>query len=120
VLGARAAGGAEMLADLPLGELANARWRLELTLPAAGGGKRVPLPPVLEPSANSGTVVTSLAAAAADPAAKPGRGQGARGARIRRPTRAAVRPEARGGQDPPGSEEPKPEEPDPQEPALKK
>jgi hypothetical protein len=73
-MGARAAGGAEMLADLPLGELANARWRLELTLPAAGGGKRVPLPPVLEASANSGTVVTSLAAAAADPAAKAGTG----------------------------------------------
>jgi poly(ribitol-phosphate) beta-N-acetylglucosaminyltransferase len=59
--------------SVPLGELVDGRWRLELILPSTGVGKPVALPLALDVSA-SGAVVEHLAAAAAHLAAKrPGR-----------------------------------------------
>ncbi|WP_030948325.1 glycosyltransferase family 2 protein [Streptomyces sp. NRRL S-646] len=73
-LTARVTGEAELRAGLPLGELVGGQWRLELILPPAGAGKPVALPLALDVSASGGAVVKSLAAAAADLAAKdPGR-----------------------------------------------
>ncbi|MFJ9250968.1 glycosyltransferase family 2 protein [Streptomyces sp. NPDC101776] len=73
-LTARVTGDADLGADLPLDELADGQWRLELTPPSAGVGKPVALPLVLDVSASGGVVVRRLAAAAADLAAKdPGR-----------------------------------------------
>ena len=83
-LTARVTGEAELGAGLPLGELVGGQWRLELILPSAGVGKPVALPLALDVSASGGAVVKSLAAAAADLAAKdPGR---------RRPTSRPARP----------------------------
>ncbi|RPF37403.1 glycosyltransferase [Streptomyces sp. TLI_185] len=69
-LTARGADKAELSAGLPLGELADGQWRLELTVPSTGGGKPVALPLALDVSASGGAVVKPLAAAAADLAAK--------------------------------------------------
>jgi glycosyltransferase involved in cell wall biosynthesis len=67
--------GAALTADLPLGDLAGAQWRLELSLPTSGKERFAALPLILEVSADgSGAVVRRNAAAAADLAAKgPGR-----------------------------------------------
>ncbi|MFG2783244.1 glycosyltransferase family 2 protein [Streptomyces prunicolor] len=71
---ARVTGDADLNADLPFGELADGRWRLELTLPSTGAGEPVALPLALDVSASGGVVVKRLAAFAADLAAKdPGR-----------------------------------------------
>ncbi|KQV94220.1 glycosyltransferase [Streptomyces sp. Root369] len=70
-LTARLTGEAELSAGLPLSELVDDRWRLELS---TGVGKPVALPLALDVSASGGAVVKRLAAAAADLAAKdPGR-----------------------------------------------
>jgi len=68
-LDARGSDRAELSAALPLDELTDGQWRLELTVPATGGGKPVALPLVLDVSASGGVVVKQLAAAAADLAA---------------------------------------------------
>ena len=72
VLGGRQVdGGATLTADLPLGELTGARWRLELSLPSSGDERFSALPLVLEVSEDGvGTVVRRGSAAAANPAAK--------------------------------------------------
>jgi glycosyltransferase involved in cell wall biosynthesis len=77
VLTDRPAGGAELTADLPLGELIGAQWRLELTLPSAGKPKSVALPLALQAPAGGGAIVVKpVAAAAEDLAAKgPERGK---------------------------------------------
>jgi len=73
-LTARVTGDADLGADLPLGELTDGQWRLDLTPPSAGVAKPVALPLVLDVSASGGVVVRRLAAVAADLAAKdPGR-----------------------------------------------
>ncbi|WP_043673371.1 glycosyltransferase family 2 protein [Streptomyces xylophagus] len=73
-LTARVTGDADLGADLPLDELADGEWRLELTPPSTGAGSPVGLPLALEVSASGGVVVKRLAAVAADLAAKdPGR-----------------------------------------------
>jgi glycosyltransferase involved in cell wall biosynthesis len=70
-------GEAELSAGLPLGELVDGQWRLELILPSTGAGKPVALPLALDVSASGGAVVKRLAAA--DLAAKdPGRRSPAR------------------------------------------
>jgi hypothetical protein len=69
VLADRPAGGAELTADLPVDELADGQWRLELTLPAAGKEKPAALALALQ--AEGGTlVVKPVTAVAATLAAK--------------------------------------------------
>ncbi|MFI6564242.1 glycosyltransferase family 2 protein [Streptomyces sp. NPDC050534] len=71
---ARLTGGAELRAGLPLGELGDGQWRLELIMPSSGAGEPVALPLALDVPASGGAAVRHLAAAAADLAAKdPGR-----------------------------------------------
>ena len=63
VLTDRPAGGAELIADLPLGDLADGRWRPGLLLPAAREGRSVALALTLR--ADGGTVVVEPVAAVA-------------------------------------------------------
>ncbi|WP_019067239.1 glycosyltransferase family 2 protein [Streptomyces hokutonensis] len=73
-LTARVTGDADLSADLPVDELTDGQWRLELTPPSTGAGSPVALPLALDVSASGDVVVRRLAAAAADLAAKdPGR-----------------------------------------------
>lgn len=65
VLTERPAGGAELTADLPLGELPDVPLRLELTLPAAGKEKSAALPLALRVPADGGAVVVTSVAVAA-------------------------------------------------------
>ncbi|GAA3840417.1 hypothetical protein GCM10022403_085840 [Streptomyces coacervatus] len=69
-LSARSTGEAELSAGLPLGELVDDQWGLELILPSTGAGKPVALPLALDVSARGGAVVKRRAAAAAGVAAK--------------------------------------------------
>ncbi|MGW2723941.1 glycosyltransferase family 2 protein [Streptomyces sp. NPDC001492] len=81
-LAARATGGAELSAGLPLDELTGGQWRLELILPSSGAGKPVALPLALEVPARGGAEVKPVPAA--DLAREPGRRRSA--ARPARPT----------------------------------
>ncbi|WP_405730176.1 glycosyltransferase [Streptomyces sp. NBC_01537] len=75
VLADRPAGGSELTADLPVGELADGRWRLELILPAAGKEKPAALALALQ-AERGALVVKPVAAVAAALAAKgPERGK---------------------------------------------
>jgi hypothetical protein len=65
VLAERPAGGAELTADVPFGELPDAALRLELTLPAAGREKSAALPLALRAPADGGAVVVTSVAVAA-------------------------------------------------------
>ncbi|MCX5063591.1 hypothetical protein OOK12_42675 [Streptomyces sp. NBC_00452] len=65
VLADRPAGGADLIADLPLGDLADGQWRLGLTLPAAGKEKSAALALALR--ADGGTLVVKPVAAVAKP-----------------------------------------------------
>ncbi|MCX5424716.1 glycosyltransferase [Streptomyces sp. NBC_00078] len=66
-LTARGTGRAELSAGLPLGELVDGQWRLELILPSAGAAKPVVLPLALDVSARAGAVVTRIDAPAKAP-----------------------------------------------------
>ncbi|WP_327667794.1 MULTISPECIES: hypothetical protein [unclassified Streptomyces] len=65
VLADRPAGGADLIADLPLGDLADGQRRLGLTLPAAGKEKSAALALALR--ADGGTLVVKPVAAVAKP-----------------------------------------------------
>ncbi|MGW2518523.1 glycosyltransferase family 2 protein [Streptomyces sp. NPDC001617] len=65
VLADRPAGGAELIADLPLGDLADGRWRLGLILPAAGKEKSAALALALR--TDGGTLVVKPVRAVAKP-----------------------------------------------------
>lgn len=67
-LSALGSGEAELRTDLPLEDLAGARWRLELVLPSTADGKPVALPLALDVRADGGVVVKRLPSAVRKPA----------------------------------------------------